>query len=420
MMHKNKLFLTVIVAFISIQTAVSQNNTNSPYTRFGFGQLHDNTSGEQRGMGGVAIGARSKQRINTVNPASYSVSDSLTFMFDFGISTLGSRFTDDAMRRNTNFTGNLDYLTMQFRLFPGVGFSAGILPYSFAGYNFFSNDSVPMPGFGDDPTQVRFTENFSGSGGINQIYTGLSFSLFNQLSLGVNLYYMFGAYNNVRSAIFAQTAIQPTHDISTIYVNNVRFRFGAQYFNTFANRHEFTFGAIYEPKTTLGAEATRTTTTHVTETDTLTNSAFSLPQTLGFGLFYTFDRRLSVGIDYSLQQWSNALFFGTTNDLIDSWQLAVGLEYQPNFRSRRFRDRIMYRAGANIGTPYFRIGDEMPGNNFGITFGLGFPLSSSSRTVLNMAFEYGQIGTSPKLREDYFKFTFNIALAETWFFQRRL
>jgi len=420
-MHKNKLFLTIIVAIISIQTAVSQNNTNSPYTRFGFGQLHDNTSGEQRAMGGVAIGMRSPHRINTVNPASYSVSDSLTFMFDFGVSTLWSRFTDDASRRNTKFTGNLDYLTMQFRLFRGVGFSAGILPYSFAGYNFFSNDSVRISGFPDDEvTYTRITRNFTGAGGINQIYTGLSFSLFDQLSLGVNMYYMFGSYDNIRSALFAQPGIQPTHEVNAIYVNNIRFRFGAQYFNTFANRHELTFGAIYEPKTSLNAEATRTTTTHVTEIDTLRNTGFDLPQTFGFGLFYRYNRQLSIGIDYSLQQWGDALFFGTNNSLIDSWRLAVGLEYQPNFRSRRFRDRIMYRVGANIGNPYFRIGEEMPGNNFGITFGVGFPLASSSRTMLNMAFEYGQIGTSPKLREDYFKFTFNISLAETWFFQRRL
>ena len=419
-MYKNKFFLIIVIAIIFIQTTVSQNNTNSPYTRFGFGQLHDNTSGEQRGMGGIAVGARSKQRINTVNPASYSASDSLTFMFDFGVSTLGSRFTDDASHRNTKFTGNLDYLTMQFRLFRGVGFSAGILPYSFAGYNFFSNDSVPMLGFGSDTTWIRRTDSFSGSGGINQLYTGLSFSLFDQLSFGVNMYYMFGAYNNSRSVLFNRPVDRATNEVNTIYVNNVRFRFGTQYFNTFANRHELTFGAIYEPKTTLGAEATRTITTHITETDTLTNSAFNLPQTLGFGLFYTLDRRLSVGIDYSLQQWGDALFFGTTNDLIDSWRLAVGLEYQPNFRGRRFRDRVMYRAGANIGNPYFRIGDEMPGNNFGITFGIGFPVSSNSRTMMNMAFEYGQIGTSPKLREDYFKFTFNIALTETWFFQRRL
>ncbi|MBP6610306.1 MAG: hypothetical protein KA206_04365, partial [Paludibacter sp.] len=92
-MLKNKLLHFVLLLIFTSSIVSAQNNTNSPYTRFGFGDINDNYTGEQRAMGGVAIGSRSKSSINTVNPASYSAVDSMTFMFDIGASVLGSRFT---------------------------------------------------------------------------------------------------------------------------------------------------------------------------------------------------------------------------------------------------------------------------------------------------------------------------------------
>src|ERR1035437_10356400 len=105
-MYKNKLLLLVLASIIFAQFTNSQNNTNSPYTRFGYGDISDNNNGEQRAMGGVAIGSRSPFSINTVNPASYSSVDSLTFMFDIGTSVLGSRFSDTNSSKTT-FNSNL-------------------------------------------------------------------------------------------------------------------------------------------------------------------------------------------------------------------------------------------------------------------------------------------------------------------------
>ena len=50
--------------------AVAQNNTNSPYTRYGYGQLVDQGPANSKGMGGIAYGVRDKNHVNFVNPAS--------------------------------------------------------------------------------------------------------------------------------------------------------------------------------------------------------------------------------------------------------------------------------------------------------------------------------------------------------------
>ena len=114
-MFKNKAFILGFVLMIITQLSYSQNNTNSPYTRFGYGDITDSNSGEQRAMGGLSIGTRSKYGINTVNPASYSVVDSMTFMFDVGVSALVSRFSD-SNTTNNKMNSNLEYITMQFPL----------------------------------------------------------------------------------------------------------------------------------------------------------------------------------------------------------------------------------------------------------------------------------------------------------------
>ncbi len=420
-MCKNIILSFVVILTIStLQSVAAQNNTNSPYTRFGYGDISDNTSGEQRAMGGTAIGARSPNRINTVNPASYSVSDTLTFMFDFGASALFSTFSDMPSRRVTTFNGNLEYLSLQFRLAKGLGLSAGLLPYSFAGYSYYSSDSRMLPTHDSDPDTVSFTQLFSGSGGINQLFLGLSYDLFNHVSLGVNGYYMFGSYDNSRSLTFTSSDYSSTTETSTIEVNSLRFRVGAQVYNTFAGKHDITLGFIYEPKMALNATASRTVAGTVeTVTEDISNG-FELPQMFGGGLYYVYDHRFSLAIDYSIHQWSDALYYGATQSLVNSSKLSVGFEYQPDYKGRKFGDRIMYRLGANVSNPYYEVNGVQPGKSFGITCGIGFPLPSSSRTMINMAFEYGKVGSYSTLKEDYYKLTFSFSLAETWFFKRQL
>ena len=80
-------FRQTLLAFVLTMLSgvvAAQNNTNSPYTRYGYGQLADQGSGNSKGMGGIAYGLRDRYQINFANPASYTAVDSLTFLFDGG------------------------------------------------------------------------------------------------------------------------------------------------------------------------------------------------------------------------------------------------------------------------------------------------------------------------------------------------
>lgn len=415
-MLKNKLILFAILLFVAIQISVSQNNTNSPYTRFGFGDISDNNSGEQRGMGGVGIGLRNKTGINTINPASYSCVDSMTFMFDIGVSALYSRFTETAGSTN-KLNANLEYITMQFPLSKNFGFSAGLLPYSFSGYNFSENANLTT-----SPDTVVTTKSYFGNGGISQVYGGISYKFLDHISLGVNAYYMFGS--SVNSRLLSFTNLDNTYNSyqsDSIAVSNLRFRYGLQFFNTFNKKHEVNLGLIYEFKNKLNArfsEFTQDVGTDLTAYKEV-YSKFETPAIYGVGLNYTYNNKISVALDYSLQKWSDVQYFGVVDSLNDRSKIALGVEFLPNPRGRKFTDKLLYRAGLNISEPYYKFEGSSQPKNFGISFGIGMPLKSS-KTVVNTSFEYGKIGTSGLLREDYFKFTLNATFNENWFFKRKL
>ncbi len=417
-MFKNKILLFVFTTLLISQSAISQNNTNSPYTRFGYGDLSDSNSGEQRAMGGISIGSRSKYGINPVNPASYSVVDSMTFMFDVGVGGLVSKFADNTGNK-TSFNSNLEYVTMLFPLSKKIGFSAGLLPYSFSGYSFYTTDTLLIDNHTSVPDSLGYNTSFYGTGGISQVYSGISVNLFDHISIGANAYYMFGNLNNIRSLTFnSSSGYYSTYQQNAITVSNFRFRYGAQFYNTFAKKHDVNLGFIYEHKANLNGTFSQITSGVLTDS-LLPSNDFELPSVLGAGLHYTFDKRLTLGVDYTLQKWGEAKFFGKTDSLTNRSKIAFGGEFIPDVRGRKYYERIRYRAGLNISNPYYKVGGILPPKNFGITFGIGLPLRNSN-TIVNATVEYGKVGATNMLREDYLKFTFNAAFNENWFFKRKL
>jgi len=416
-MIKIKKLLFLFLLAISAQTLVSQNNTNSPYTRFGFGNISDDNTGEQRAMGGVSLGSRSKTAINFSNPASYSTVDSMTFMFDVAVSGLNSYFRSGDQSQN-KFTANIEYLTLQIPLMKNMGMSAGVIPYSFSGYSFYTSEDKTY--FSDS---VNVTQTFSGHGGISQVYGGLSYSFLKHFSLGVNAYYMFGSAVNSRALTFSGNAsgYYPSYQSDSLTVSNLRLRYGLQTFFDINKNHNFTLGLIYETKSDLNGVYSERTGSVVDEATPFQEKfkKFETPQMFGAGLNYNYNDQITVGLDYTLQQWASAKYMDRIDTLANRSRLAIGADFVPNPRGRSYLGYVNYRLGFNMSSPYYKIqGYELP-KNFGITFGLGLPLMSFG-TVVNASFEYGKIGSTSLLREDYFKITVSAAFKERWFLKRKL
>ena len=408
--------IAILLGLILSALMIAQNNTNSPYTRYGYGQLEDDCFSRSQAMGGTSIGMRTKNSINSINPASYSSIDSTSFIFEMGVSGLLSNFrSGDA--QNTSFTGNLDYIALQSPITKWMGLSAGLIPYSYVGYNYKYTDSIQIA-FEEDYNV--YDKTFYGTGGISQVYLGLSVDIADHLALGVNGYYMFGNINHYRAVSYNESKLSTTNTVmlSNLYVRSFNTRFGLQYHETIGEKHKFNIGAIYEFRSGMNGKFEQTTT----GTDTLVMSSselFEMPSLYSGGVMYTYDDKLMIGVDFMYQEYSKALYYGKRDTLANRMKISLGAEYTHDPRGRRYIDRMAWRLGAKYNSSYAKIDGKQAGD-FSISCGLGLPLRTS-KTIINVNFEYGNVGgLMATLKENYFKFGLNFALNETWFVKAKV
>ena len=308
-MDMRKRFVYIVslcLMVLAVPSLLAQNGTSSPFSRYAYGELNDNVPNTYRAMGGVGIGMRNNKVINSAQPASYTACDSLTFMFDLSASVMWSRYSDATGMRN-KANGNLDYLTMQFPIWRRyIAFSAGVLPYTAGGYDVTMSDSI---GSG-----YHFTKSYVGTGGISEVYGGLSFNICDWFALGANVYYMFGKVDNTRSLAFSESALTSTTQKAVFSVSSVRFRYGAQLFHTFGD-HSFAAGGIFEAKQKLHSTYTAYETT-LLDTVSASNNGYEVPMVYGGGVSYTWANRLTLAFDYQRR-------CATATDIVSVWSTAI-------------------------------------------------------------------------------------------------
>ena len=405
-----KRIVTLLVVLMVVVCAWAQNATSSPSSRFGYGELNDNLPGAYRAMGGVGVGMRSNKAINPAQPASYTACDSMTFMFDIAGSFLYTNY-GDAYGQNNKVNGNLEYVTLQFPIWrQHIAFSAGVTPYSAVGYSMAISDSIH--------SDYYYTKTYSGDGGFTQVYGGLSFNICDWVALGANVYYMFGEMNKYRSLTFTDASLTSTSQYERLKVNSLRMRYGMQLFHTFG-KHTIVLGSVFENKQRFSNSDYLLVETTTNDTVPVSPEGFDLPMMYGVGVSYGYEGRLTLGIDYLCQDWTNSLYFNTSdNSLRTRQRWALGVEYRHNPQSRNYAHQILWRLGLNYATAYSKY-TTMP--EIGVSAGIGFPLRTIG-TVINTTFEYVHRGAMDgvMLGENSLRIVVNAAIAEHWFFKRKL
>lgn len=412
------LLLTMVTGM-----AIAQNNTNSPYTRYGYGDLSDQSFGNSKAMGGIAFGLRDGAQINPLNPASYTAIDSLTFLFEGGVSLQNMNISGSGVKLNAK-NSSFDYLAMQFRLHPRIAMSIGLLPFSNVGYSV--SDSKVDNG-------VSQTRSFTGDGGLHQLYGGIGVKVLKNLSLGVNASYFWGDITRTRTIIYPATSESYSYiQQMGVSISDYKLDFGTQYTLDFNKKHSMTIGAVFSPKHKLNNDYTVTTQVSTTNSNNL-DATLELPNTFGVGFTYNYDKRLTVGADYSLQQWSKTKFgvntsddavredFNETYTYCNRHKVSVGAEYIPNLMGRSYLSHIKYRLGAYYTTPYYKIGGKEATREYGVTAGFGLPVPRS-RSILSISGQFVRVSgqESTFVNENIFRVSIGLTFNERWFFKRRV
>lgn len=419
--YKRLISASIILTFTGL--AVAQTSTNSPYTRYGFGQLADQNFGNSKAMGGIAYGLRNGYQINASNPASYTAIDSLTFLFDGGMTLQNANFKDGNVKTNAK-NSSFDYLAMQFRLWKKMGMTVGFLPFSTVGYSLYKTHD-----FDDVDNNGRWSESFTGDGGFQQVFVGLGYKVLNNLSVGANFSYIYGDITHQSMTTIGAT---PTRSIKLdkFSLSDYKLDLGLQYTYKLNKKNTINVGAVYSLGHTMNGEANKYHQTAVESSgsiyiqsqtgDTIANP-FKMPHTFGLGLTYVYDDRLTIGVDYTLQKWETAdlnwnKFDKEYLEMSKRTKIAVGAEYVPSYVSHNYLKRIRYRAGAYYSNPYTKIGGQDGAREYGVSVGFGLPMFQS-KSMLNISGQYVKV--SPKIKgmleENYLKINIGLTFNERWF-----
>lgn len=430
---KASFFCLFGVCILSVRNAAAQDN--SPYSRFGLGELSRSENAVNLGMGGVAQAYADAQSVNFLNPASYAHLQLVTF--DVGLNGGVRRLANKDNNSRAGF-GTLSYLQLGLPLGKKWGMTIGLRPMSRVNYNiaegeqkiFFRNDNRP--------DTVNVIHQYEGSGGVYQAYVGTGMG-WGGFSVGVNVGYLFGNVNNSTKELYpVATATLPSrHNRRTSY-GSFFYSLGLQQTVDLSKDVELSFGVSgsLEQKLTARRETMRETlyydassneydTQDTVQYTKSINGKIVYPQQLGGGIMITKVDKFAFGADFNTSQWSKYRNYDAPDSTQNSWKVSVGGQFVPNASSfTGYWNKVTYRLGGFYGKDYIKLAGKSM-NQMGFSIGAGFPVrrimpAFNQFSMVNAAFEVGTRGdANVALKETYYKLTIGLTLSDRWFIKTK-
>jgi len=446
--RKNFLLCTSFLILIA-GNVFSQDN--SPYSRYGLGDLVPGTNIVNRGMGSMTAGFADPLVVNFSNPASYS--SFMSFMelrskksvsgrvvLDVGIN-FDSR-TLHEINPAKKFAVNdifFSYVQVGIPIRHNWGISFGLRPVTRIGYKMVRRENLFDPETGS-LIDSSLTE-FSGDGGafLPSIGTGVAIKNF---SIGANVGYLFGKkeYSSKRALINDTVQYNNSNHTTKASFGKIFINAGAQYKIHVNSKSTLTLGLDGNLKQNMNASQDIIRETFLRDPvngDISLDSVYEQKNIKGQIIYpssytagFVYERPVTkeysgflVGVDYTKTQWSEFRYFGTTDAVQDNWEFHVGGQLRP-IPKRNYFSTVDYRAGFFIGQDYIFVGNKLP--VFGASFGLGLPIRNTNRlalaqfTRINVALEYIKRGNNSNvLKENMFRLSLGLNFSDLWFGKRK-
>ena len=413
-----KIFVGIALLFCTLTFA--QNGSVSPYSFFGLGENRFRGTVENQALGGLSIFADSTA-LNLRNPAAFG---KLGFTVYTAAGSFNANRFDNNLAQETASTASFEYLALGFPLGNRFGVGFGILPFTSVGYQLESQIL-------DSEGNTIQLDQFTGEGGINRVFLSFGYGITKNLSVGVTGNFNFGRNTNEILRLF-QGAQFATRQTDESVLNGIDVNFGINYQRKIRKNLELHASATFSPEGTLSSENERLLETVdlfssspiVVERDevdlvslNLEDIDLVLPQALGFGVGLGKKNKWFAGAEYELKKTSN--FENPFQDIDnvayeDATRFSIGGFYIPKYNSfTSYLSRVTYRAGLRYEETGLRV-NNIPVNDFGISFGVGLPLGASK---LNIGFEAGRRGTvaANRVEENYFSVNLSLNLLGVWF-----
>ncbi len=417
--------LTVLVA-----CAAHGQTENSPYSRYGLGDILPPQNIMSRGMGGVNAAYSDILSVNFTNPASYARLKRTTLDFGLELNSRTLRITDPPQKFSA-VSPMISYVQVGIPLSKtrNWGMNIGLRPVTRINYKIERPERLS----GIDSA----TTLFEGNGGTYEVYTGTGFGI-GKLTVGVNVGYLFGLKDYSSKRDFTPDSTGNFY-LPAMYMNATNFggffaNAGIQYTIQLPDKHMIRLGAHGRIKRDFNATREEKVFTYtpratgVLDTIDMVRSEqvkgkIVYPASFGLGAIYHAGDRWMVGVDYSQTQWSQYRYFNAVDSVQDSWKVNVGAQITPDLTSSKsYWGRVTYRAGFSFGKDYIKVGEELP--MWTASIGLGLPMRppsySNQYSIINTSLEFGRRGNKNNfISENFFRLSLGLTLSDIWFIKRK-
>ncbi|HUR10434.1 MAG TPA: hypothetical protein VM012_03655 [Flavitalea sp.] len=409
---------------------LSAQTENSPYSRYGIGDILSPQNILSRGMGGVSAAYYDIQSVNFLNPASYSRLKLTTLDIGLGIDSRTIRSVNPP-RKFSAASPNISYVQLGVPLNKkkNWGMNFGLRPLTRISYKIERNERLA----GVDSMHTLF----EGNGGSYEVYAGTGIGIKN-FSVGINVGYLFGSkdYSTRRTFIPDSADVfyyRSNHETKANY-GGIFLNAGVQYAIKMNKSTWLRLGAFGNMKHTLNATKDIIRETY-TESESGRKQIDSVaieknldgeviyPSSYGFGFMIDKANKWMFGVDYTTSKWSDYRFFNEKDFVQNSWQLHVGGQIVPNSGdSKNYWSHVNYRAGFSVGKDYVVVDKDLPVWSFSL--GAGLPMRKAAYTnqftMINTSFEFGQRGNKDNLiRENFFRVSIGFTLSDVWFLKSK-
>jgi hypothetical protein len=401
----------IIIFTLSAFISFGQNNTNSPYSVFGIGELETSDGTRNFGMGGAGNALRSDIFINLANPASLTALPPQSLATDAGINM---RYTE--LKNNINsvkvLNGNLSWAALAFPINRKIGVSFALNPKSNVGYTIYSTKSL-------DGTTMSYPVKYSGNGGLTEASFSIGVAAAKHLSIGLRSSAIWG--NMMETNVDLPPMGSTITRVDNINYIGATLKPGFQYHTKLNEKTFLTLGGTAELSSYLNGSSNLSVTSGTTLVLSEVNkhSQLELPFKGGLGISLELDRKYIVAADYTRSDYRKASVNLDVKGLAVNETYHVGVELAPKYDIQRLGQVKRYRFGALYQTGYLVVSGVQI-NSYAATFGVSMPIRKD-RNSLNISMEIGKQGSlqSQLILENYYKLNLGFCLWERWFIPRK-
>ena len=423
--HKPSIFILPIF-LVSMHSMEAQEN--SPYSRFGLGDVLSSQNIVNRSMGGLAIPYNDLQSVNFINPASYAHLKVTTLDIGVEINSRTLRSGEPVRKFNSKYMiPTYIQLGIPLKKKGNWGMNIGLRPITRINYNLNARTRI------EGIDSVLY--NYTGNGGSYKAFIGTGFGT-KKLSFGVNAGYMFGNKLYNTRVIFLNDTVpyRKTNSADTTRFGGLFLEGGLLYRVAINNTTFLRIGAngsltnkmkAYRDISRETFEYSATNGVDVIDSiyrATEEKGSVVYPGSFGFGLMLEDEDKWMFGVEFNRTLWTNYRYYDEPDMLRNNWTVRAGGQFIPDINGKKYLQRVIYRAGVSYGPDAVSLGQPL--NQYMVTFGTALPVRrnfyTNQYTTINLVIEAGARGNKDNsVREGIVRFAVGMNLSDIWFNPRK-